>query len=482
MRLSLRIKVSFFSIALLLAVTACKVGPDYERPQQILPEKWSNFLEKQETEDHTVEWWSHFQDPILTQLIEAVINQNLDLRSAEATILQNQALLAESAANILPRLSLTAGVSANQSSKNYYQVSHYRRYHFYSDNVGAVWEIDLFGKLQRAKEAALANLNLEVENCYGIFLSLVSNVAQTYVRLRGAQQQLTVTTELCHKYKAIYNLQISLQKSGIASQIEVENAKSAWDTYESMKHPLEASIKNYMHALSLLTSQEPQALYALLVPVQPIPIIKTEIFAALPSHLLERRPDIRKAEMALASTTAQIGIAKGRLFPSFSLTGQIGYIALRSSKLVSPTSVDYSIGPSLTWDIFDFGRVKAQIASSEAFRDQARLGYFQTILTALSEVESALVSYANETKRLQDLNHAQESQNKRATLTRNRYQAGLQSFITSLQADIGALNQSLDVLDSQTSVALDAIMLYKALGGGWESYAEKRVKSLSDLS
>jgi NodT family efflux transporter outer membrane factor (OMF) lipoprotein len=479
MRPSFRSKVSFLSIALLFAVTACKVGPDYERPQQKLPEKWSNFLEKQESGDHTVEWWSHFQDPILTQLIESVIDQNLDLKSAEAVILQNQALLAESAANILPRFSLSASVSENQSSKNYYQVSHHRRYRFYSDSVGAAWEVDLFGKLQRAKEAAFSNLNVEVENCYGIFLSLVSNVAQTYIRLRGAQQQLMVVTELCEKYKAIYNLQISLQKAGITSQIDVENAKSAWDSYESMKYPLDATIKNYMHALSLLTSQEPQALYALLAPVQPIPVIKTEIFAGLPSHLLERRPDIRKAEMALVSATAQIGIARGGLFPSFNLTGQIGYIALRASKIASPTSVDYSIGPSLTWNIFDFGRVKAQIANSEAFRDQARLGYFQTILTALSEVESALVTYVSESKRLENLTDAKRAQNRLADLTRNRYHVGLEPFIASLQADIAALNQSLDAIDSQATVGLDVVTLYKALGGGWESYAEKKVKNLN---
>ncbi len=458
-------------------LAACKIGPDYARLEEKLPDKWVNILKTQGENDQTVAWWSHFNDPILTDLIETVAAQNLDLKSAEALILQNQALLDENIANLFPQFNVSTSVTTNQSSKNYKMFGLHRRYDAYSNTLGMNWEIDLFGQLRRAKEAAFAELGVQIENCYGVFLSLVSNVAETYIQLRGAQQKLMIAQQLAQKYKELYTLQMTLQQAGITNQINVENAKGLWERYEAMLHPLEAAIKTYMHSLSLLTAKEPTALYDLLAPLKDIPTMQPTMFLGLPSQLLERRPDIRKAEMSLMRATAQIGVAKGGLFPSFSLTGIVGYQSSMPSNFTSPGNIVYSAGPGLNWNIFDFGRVRSEIKSSEAFKDQAQLAYRQIILKALSEVEGALVSYAEETKRLHNLTKAKESQNKSADLVRDRFNAGLEPFSTSLEADISVLNNILNLLDSQTNVALDTVNIYKALGGGWESYAKETVKN-----
>jgi NodT family efflux transporter outer membrane factor (OMF) lipoprotein len=463
-------KLSLFLLFLILG--ACKMGPDYERPQVHLPEKWKNVGVTSESGKENVEWWTNFQDETLTKLIQLTMDQNFDLKAAQSSIQQNQEILNEAIANLLPLTTLSATVAEKQWSKNYLSFVS-RKYSLYGVLPTISWEMDIFGKLQRAKEGASADLQAQLENSYGLFLSLVSNVAETYICLRSAQQRLEVTLKLIAAYKKIYKLILDLEKSGLASGINSDMAKSAWETHESFLYPLETSIKSYMYVLSSLTSQPPEALEDLLKSSQKIPQVSPALFLGLPSELLERRPDIRKAEMLLASATAQIGFRKADFFPSFNLTGTIGFESYKASNLISSGSVAYSIGPGFNWSIFDFGRVKAQVMAAEALKDQVYYTYRQKILNALAEVESSLVAYKNEFKKYEVLETSQRTIKNATRLTKDLYKAGLQSEIPYLQVQIELLNKTLHCLSSQEILALNAINLYKALGGGWEPYAQK---------
>ncbi|MFN7662379.1 MAG: efflux transporter outer membrane subunit [Alphaproteobacteria bacterium] len=464
------VKQLFLLSFLLLA--GCTMGPDYKRPEIELPETWQNILVNADVEKENVEWWTHFEDEILINLVNLVLNQNFDLKAAEASILQNQQILEEARSNLLPLVDLSVHTSKNELSKNYFNGG-IRKYNFYGALPSIRWEIDVFGKLRRAKEGALADLQAQVENSYGLFLSLVSNVAESYISLRSAQQRLETVLKLVQVYKKIYELTLELESSGLSTGIDSENAKSAWESYEALVYPLETAIKRYIYSLGALTSQAPEALGTLLGSPRKIPTVSPTLFVGLPSDLLERRPDIRKAEMVLASATAHIGFRKANFFPSFSLTGTLGVESYKASNLLSSNSLTYALGGGLNWHIFDFGRIKSQVLAAEALETQAYFNYRQTILNALAEVESSLVAYQNEHKRQERLKTAWHATKKAATLTKDRYKAGLLSQIAYFQIRVEVLNKTLDYLSSQEFLALNTVNLYKALGGGWEPYAQK---------
>ena len=470
-------KLSFFLF--FLALAGCRMGPDYRRPEMELPEKWQNILARSEGEKENVEWWRHFEDETLIKLIDLVLEQNFDLKAAESSILQNQEILKEATANLFPLLSVSASATKNELSKNYFNGGS-RKYNVYGALPSISWEVDVFGKLRRAKEGAVADLQGQLENSYGLFLSLVSNVAESYIALRSAQQRLEAVLKLVEIYKKIYELRLDLESSGLSTGIDSETAKSAWESYDALVWPLETAIKSYIYSLGALTSQTPEALESLLGSPQKIPTVSPTLFVGLPSDLLERRPDIRKAEMLLASATAQIGFRKADFFPSFSLTGTLGVESYKASNLLSSNSLTYAVGGGLNWNIFDFGRIKAQVLAAEALENQAYYTYRQTILNALAEVESSLVAYKNEHKRQAQLKAALLTTEKAASLTKDRYKAGLLSQIPYLQIKIEVLNKTLDCLSSQEVLGLNSINLYKALGGGWEPYAQKILEQNPD--
>jgi outer membrane protein, multidrug efflux system len=455
-----------------LLLVGCRMGPDYKRPDIDLPEKWQNMVADSKEEKENVEWWTHFDDHILTSLINLVLEQNFDLKAAESSVLENQQILEEARSNLFPLVHLSANASKNESSKNYLNIGS-RKYNFYGILPSVGWEIDVFGKLRRAKEGALADLQAQVENSHGLFLSFVSNVAETYISLRSAQQRLKTVLKLVKIHKKIYELTLELQSSGLATGIDSENAKSAWKSYEAFVYPLETAIKSCIYSLGALTSQTPEALESLLASPQKIPAVSPMLFVGLPSDLLSRRPDIRKAEMVLASATAQIGFRKANFFPSFTLTSVLGVESYKSSNLISSNSMTYALGGGLNWNVFDFGRIKSQVLSAEALQNQAYFSYRQTILNALAEVESSLVAYKNEYGRQARLRTAWLSRKKSAALTKDLYKAGLLSQIEYLQMRIEVLNKALDYLSSQELLGLNTVHLYKALGGGWEPYGHK---------
>lgn len=482
------------SLSFLCLLSACMVGPDYHKPEMCVPEKWANASEnnlkksKDIREDMT--WWENFHDPLLTQLVRETIESNYDLKVAFAKIDQARAALLGSEAALAPEIDGAGSFTHNESSLNTQRFSSQqslnpgvlpvggsglagggssRYFNLYRLSFATTWEIDLFGRLRRGIEAADATLEAQVDDMHNVLISLIAEVAINYINLRSFQKQLEVTQKSFEAWDLIYKLNQSILKAGLVTEIDVAQAKASRDQTKASLYPLKESIKATMHQLSILTGKPPACLYGLLSPVKPIPQMPPEIFAGLPSELLRRRPDIREAERNLAAATAQIGVAEGSLFPIFSFTGStIGYQSNFAKNFISPASGFYSFGPGFTWDIIDFGRVRAMINSAMAIRDENYYQYKSTILNALGDVENSLVNYAEEAKRYVDLKSSFEASKKAAELSLIRYESGLVNFFIVLQAGLIYQTYAITLVQSQATLSLNAVALYKALGGGWQ--------------
>jgi NodT family efflux transporter outer membrane factor (OMF) lipoprotein len=479
-------------LPLFCLLSGCMVGPDYHTPGFDVPEKWVNTepCPKKKSEDiqKEVTWWENYKDPILTQLVKETIQANYNLKVAFATICQARANLLGAEAKLLPEIDGTGFYNRNESSLNTRQffnpigtatqvgptppnttATAQRRFNLYRIGFDTIWEIDLFGRLRRGIEAADASLDAQVENMHGVLLSLIAEVAVNYINLRSYQKQLEITQKSFKEWDSIYKLNQSLLDAGLATEIDVAQAETSRDQTEASLSPLQANIKTTIHQLSVLVGKPPTYLYGLLCKVKPIPQIPQEIFVGIPSTLLKRRPDIRAAERNLAASSAQIGVAEGSLFPIFSFTGStIGYQSNMASNLFTPNSLFYSFGPGFTWNIVDFGRVRAMINGAIALRDQNLYQYKSTILSALADVETSLVNYASESRHYHYLKRAYAASKKASDLSMLRYESGLINFITVYQTEITYQAAALSMIQSQAALAINSVSLYKALGGGWE--------------
>jgi outer membrane protein, multidrug efflux system len=468
---------SRYSFLLLFLLTGCMVGPDYEKPNMDLPNVWHNKLERENATREELQWWENFDDPILVTLIEMGIQNNLDLKMAESKILQSRAALKLAKANLLPVFSATAASTHDAVSKDSMlfggsgKVKRY--YELYSGELDASWEIDLFGRLRRAKESSAASLEASIADADGVFLTMVAEIAQNYIILRSNQQQLIIAEKIYEDWDRLYKLHKDLFNAGLGNDIVVVQTKSSRDQALGQLLPLKANIKSAIHRLSILMGHAPNLLYPLLEKPAPIPKIPASVFIGLPSKIIERRPDVREAERKLASATSQIGVAKGDLFPKFNLTGDIGYSSFKGSNLLEPSSLYFTVGPSVSFSIFDFGRIRANIENAEKVRDQAMITYKKTILSALEDVENSLVNYSTEEKRLASLKEASTANRQAVILRHARHKTGLNAFTDVLQDQITYLNSHNTMLQSQATLSQNSIALYKALGGGWQKHEPK---------
>jgi NodT family efflux transporter outer membrane factor (OMF) lipoprotein len=476
-------------------LSGCMVGPDYITPSIDVPEKWTNASHGSKNIKEDVQWWKNYKDPILTSLIQETLESNYDLKGAFAAICAARASLMGADAELTPQINMAGSVMMNAISLNQPFVNFssttiptpiIRFYDLYNIGLTTSWEIDLFGRLRRGVEAATATVESTIDTMQGTLLSLVADVALNYITLRSYQQQLEITQKLIVSWESMLELNKDLLKAGLITQIDVENTRSSYEQAKASIPPLKAHIKTTIHQLSILIGKPPASLYSRLIPVRPIPEIPVEIFAGLPSELLKRRPDIRAAERTLAASSAQIGVVEGSLFPIFSLTGPIAYQSNILSTLLSPASGMYMFGPSVTAPIVNFGRIRSQIDAATAFRDENIYKYKSTVLKALADVENSLVNYAFETKRYYDLKQASEAVKRAADVNTVRFDAGFITFLSVLQADITYQMTALMKIQSQTTLALNSVALYKALGGGlaarWSSVcAVNRYKLLTTV-
>jgi NodT family efflux transporter outer membrane factor (OMF) lipoprotein len=337
----------------------------------------------------------------------------------------------------------------------------------YQAGFDASWEIDVFGGTRRATEAAKAVVAASVFGMRDTLVTLLSEVARNYIEARGYQRQLTIAHENIRAQEDNLVITQDRFKHGLTSDLDVQQAATVLATTRAEVPTLENSLLASIHGLGVLLGQPPGALLEELSIVAPIPAAPPEVPVGLPSELLLRRPDVQQAERQLAAATAQIGVATADLFPKFSLTGAAGWESVSASDWFAGASKMWSLGPTVQWNIFDAGRIRANIKVQNARQEQALANYEKTVLGSFEDVENALVSYAKEQVRRRSLeeavNHSQES----LRLANQLYANGLTNFINVLDAERSLYQAQDQLVQSERAVSVNLISLYKSLGGGW---------------
>jgi NodT family efflux transporter outer membrane factor (OMF) lipoprotein len=464
-------------------VTGCvTVGPDYVSPGISAPQKWtvkssgSTTAEPGDSRALT-RWWATLNDPQLSDLIDRAVSNNIDLKKAISSVREARARRGGSAADQYPSVTTSASASEQRSSK---AMGGGAVQDIYSTGLDATWELDLFGGKRRSVEAAQADLEASEEDLNGVLVTLTGEVALNYVDVRSYQARLVITEANRDAQSETYQIAQWRFEAGLATQLDVEQAKLSLEQTRAQIPTLQVSLEAAKNRLAVLLGKHPGTLDEELSEKKAIPTAQLMIAVGVPADVLRNRPDVRKAERQLAAQTARIGVATADLYPKFSLTGSIGLEALSPGKLFTAGNENYGLSFPISWTLFDAGRIRQNIKVQNALQEQFLASYEAAILTALEEVENALIAYAQEQSRLQSLSLAEQAAQQAFDLAKSRYISGLTDFQVVLDSQRSLLSAQDQRVASEAQVATDLIRLYKALGGGWtplSSTAEPPKKS-----
>ena len=475
-------KLYRLAVLLFFLLTACSVGPDYRRPETATPAAWQ---EAQQSGIDTqagelTEWWKEFRDPILDSLVERAVKNNLDLRIAEARVREERAALAATAAGLWPTLDVSGSYSRNRASQNAVGSptqgavvaptgGRQLEQNFYRTGFDSSWEIDVFGGTRRQIEGAEAIFHASIEERRGVLVTLLGEVARNYIDLRGLQRRLEVAQENLRAQQDTLGLTRVRFDAGLASDFEVAQSEGQVNTTAAQIPALQSALKQAAYRLDVLLGSQPGTTWDELAKTAPIPSLPPQAHVGLPADLLRRRPDIRSAERQLAAATAQVGAATADLYPRFSLLGSIGLQSVSASDWITAQSRFWSIGPTISWPVFDAGRIRATIEIRNAQQEQALRQYEKSVLTAFEDVENALVNYGNEQIRYRSLLEAAAANQRAVQMANDLYIQGLVPFLNVLDAQRTLYATESDLAQSEANMAANLVALYKALGGGWET-------------
>jgi NodT family efflux transporter outer membrane factor (OMF) lipoprotein len=456
------------ALATAALLAACTVGPDYRAPTTTVPAGFGGPEGDAAVRQPVAEWWTTFGDPTLDSLVDRAVRANPDLRAAQARIRAARARRGVVAADALPSVDAGAGASRSRTSDH---ISDYpgSTSDLFQAGFDAVWELDVFGGVRREVEAADADLAASVEDRRDVLVTLLAEVARDYVELRASQRQREIARANLRTQRETLALTRERQVGGVATDLDVARAETQVAATESTIPGFESSERVAAHALAVLLGEPPNALLGELSADAPIPGRPTEVPVGLPSDLLVRRPDIRRAERRLAAATARIGAAESDYFPSFSLTGAFGLASDGLGDFVDSGSRTASGGAAVRWRVLDFGRIEGNVEIRTAAEEQAAAEYEATVLAGLREVEDALVLYAKERERRDALARAERASARAFSLANQLWSAGSTDFLSVLDAQRNLFLAQDALVQSDRRAALDLVALYKALGGGWET-------------
>ena len=445
------------------------MGPKYEPPAADVPCDWhtpQNDRIKQEASDDS-QWWENFRDPCLNQLIELAYSQNLDLQVAAIRVLQARTQVKGKKADLYPRLDGSASCGYACLPKHIVKDCLKRTLNFYEVGFDAEWEIDLFGMTAHEIKAAQAQAEAIQESLCSIWITLSAEIAKNYINLRNDQLHLDLIRQTAQlQQDAIARIQ-ELAQRGINSEIEFSNAQGELHAIYAQLPPIELSIDQTINRLSILLGYNPGDLEELLTPCAALPELPCSISIGVPSDLLRRRPDILKAERELAAATEKVGSAIAALFPRFSLRGFLGDIATHAGHLFDPSSATALVGPQILVPIFNSRLLLQSVEYNKLETQAALLNYQKTVLEALEEAENALAAFSREEERNASLAEALKNYKNAAQYTDQLYERGLNDYATVVAARKNLFSAQADYAQSQATLLLNSIALYKAMGGCW---------------
>ena len=462
----------FFGAFAAALLGACTLGPDYKRPEIMRPTTFQ-YEPKDAAATADTLWWQQFQDPVLEQLIDEALKHNTNIQIAAANVEQAAAFLTQTRSQLFPTIGYGAGAQRERTREPAFAslIPNYPNpASAYQAALQASWEIDLWGRIRRQSEAAYANVLATDEARRGVILSLVAQVANSYLQLRGLDAQLDVAKKTLQTYKESVDLFTLQFQYGQVSMMNVAQAQSQYETAAAQIPLIESQIAQTQSSLAVLIGRDPgpilrgKSVYDLQLPQVP---------AGVPSALLERRPDLEQAEQQLIAANAQIGAAKALYFPTISLTGAFGNASADLSKLFSGPAKVWSYAGSLAGPIFTFGAVSGQVAQAEASQNAALLNYQLSIRNAFADVDNALIANQKLKEQLDAQVKLVAALQQYNELARLQYDGGYTSYSTVLQAEQALFPAELNLASIRAQVFASAVNIYKAMGGGWVAQADQ---------
>ncbi|MFO1465102.1 MAG: efflux transporter outer membrane subunit [Steroidobacteraceae bacterium] len=461
---------ALFVVASMLA--ACAAGPDYRAPQGAMPASFMTVDATLQAGAPREDWWRGLADGALDSLVASALADNPRLSAARARVRasREQARIARSALG--PSLAAQAKVSRDRLSRNSEMLANLPfadpRLEFtdYRAGFDASWELDLAGHARRAAESALARAQAEGESHHAAQLVLIAEVVESYVDLRMGQRRLDLSRRSLEASRETERLVELQRRAGLASELERDRARSQRFIAEARMQATDADTQVSLQRLAALVSRPPATLSTELGEA-PIPALPAVVPVGLPSELLRRRPDVRRAERELAAATADVGVAKADLYPRIALVGVAGMEAIHPRDLTDSASRYWNVGPQIHLPLVESGRLRANVRAREAARDAAVGAYQAAVLQALADTESALIRYARGRQRASTLAQASATVERDVELARRRYAAGDSALTDLLEVERAAC----DAQDQAAQAMAGAIAAYaalsKALGGGW---------------
>jgi NodT family efflux transporter outer membrane factor (OMF) lipoprotein len=471
-----RILVAITAAVLVMALEGCMmVGPDYVRPEADVNPSWlesSPALPEEPAEIR--EWWTAFDDPVLTRLVHEAYEQNLSLRAAGLRVIQARAVRGIAVGEFFPQeQAISADYSKNQISKNDNNNPPFPNFQKASLSFDATWELDFWGKFRRNILAEDAALLASIADYDDVLVTLVAEVGMTYIQIRTFARRIELAKANVELQRQSLEITESRYRNGKVTQLDVSEARATLTNTQASVPDLESSLRDAKLSLCVLLGRTPSELEKELAGGSGIPTAPAQVAIGVPADLLRRRPDVRSAERAAAFQSQQIGIATADLFPSISISGSAGLEAsdaggLSLDNLFDGSSFVGSIGPTLSWPVLNYGRIRNNIRVQDAAFQEAAVNYQNTVLQAAAEVESALYGFLKAREQLAYLTESAESVRQAFELSAIQYKEGETDF---LRVDVAAANLTRQQ-DSQATVeglvASNLIGAYKALGGGWE--------------
>jgi len=452
-------------------LTACTVGPDYHPPKLPVSGNWERGNQVIRMDGQTVpaKWWTIFDDTLLDNLVERALHANHNLRIARARAAEARALRGEARADLFPTITANAQSERIRTSRNDLGADEFTTNlssHRYQLGFDAAWELDFFGRNQRSLEAATADLNAQLADLAALHITMAAEVARNYIELKGVQARKIVAEKTLTNLHTLAELTNALIERGVINNIDLMRINAEIKTREAGLFVLTAEVEQTIHGLSVLIGEQPMALNNELNQPAPIPFHAKMPAIAVPALVLRKRPDIMASERELAAATARIGVVTAELYPRITLMGDGGYLSASTGKLIERQSLFGSIGPQFHWPPFDGGRIRAQVAAADARAQQALVRFEQVVLRALEETETALSAWHRGDRRADALRSAHLTSRNSARITKQRYEAGLESFIHVLDAQRSSYDAEDAYTAAQVEVGVALIAVLKATAEG----------------
>jgi len=455
-----------FILVSVITIFGCSVGPDYKRPDAPVPSSFKELKGWREAlprdQEIRTKWWEAFGDSILNSLEEQINVSNQSIAQAESQYRQAQALVQLARANYFPIVNAGAAYTRSQPAGNtsgtvdQHQVS-----------LNAAWEVDLWGKVRRQVESSKASAESSFADLQAMRLSMQAELALNYFQLRTLDAQKKNLEEAVAAYSKALELTSNRYNAGVAAKADVSAAQTQLKSAQAQAIDVGVQRAQLEHAIAILTGKPP-ADFSLtpVIFVQP----QIRIPVAIPSDLLERRPDIASAERKMAAANAQIGVAKAAYYPTLSLSGSLGYASTELASLFTSPSFFWALGPTaLSATLFDGGARKAQTEQARAAYDGTVAFYRQTVLTGFQDVEDNLAALRILDEEAQFQEQAVKSAQESVMLTTNQYKAGIVSYLNVVTVQTIALTNERTAISISGQRLNAAVLLVKALGGGWRA-------------